>query len=333
MRLPVLDVESLAKSALIAAGCEAHAAACVAHALVRAQAQGVPSCGLFYLPIFCRHLRIGKVHGNARATAVRCGAGVLRIDAQHGFAHPAMDMAVTGLEKIARENGVAIASIANSYNALALGQPMEDLARRGLVGLACANAPASLAVPGSAMPFFGTNPIAFAAPVAGADPIVVDQSSSAVTKTELRLRAAAGESIPEGWAQDVDGKPTQDPALGLAGSMLPSGGQKGANIALLVEILSAVLTGAVSSVAASSFGSDEGGPPGTGQFLMALDPSAFAGRSFAKHMDSLVSGYFAAGLRLPGARRHENLRVSYRDGLEVSGSLLAEMNLLAAATK
>ncbi|HEY4191367.1 MAG TPA: Ldh family oxidoreductase, partial [Mesorhizobium sp.] len=109
-----------------------------------------------------------------------------------------------------------------------------------------------------------------------------------------------GQPIPTGWAQDGSGAPTTDAGEGLRGSLLPSGGQKGANLALMIEILATALTGAKLSSQASMFGDDQGGPPGVGQFTLAIDPARFSAR-FAESLGALAESFEAAGVRLPGS--------------------------------
>jgi (2R)-3-sulfolactate dehydrogenase (NADP+) len=192
-------------------------------------------------------------------------------------------------------------AVRNSYNCLALLHHVLPLAESGLIGICLSNAPAAVAPPGATRALFGTNPLAFAAPsMDGAPPIAIDQSMSAVTKTEMMLRRDRGEAIPVGWAQDRHGQPTTDPTAGLEGSLLPAGGRKGANIALIVEILAAALTGSVLSTQASAFGNDEGGPPHVGQFLIAVNPGHFSAGHFAEAISGLVASHEAAGVRLPG---------------------------------
>ena len=112
-----------------------------------------------------------------------------------------------------------------------------------------------------------------------APPIVVDLSLSKVARGNILAAKQRGERIPEGWALDATGEPTTDPEAALAGTMLPLGDAKGTALALMVELLAAGLTGANYAAEASSFLDDEGGPPGTGQLILALDPQAFGGRT------------------------------------------------------
>lgn len=294
-----VEAEALAEVALVVHGASPANARPTARAMCLAQAEGNPVCGLFYLPHFCAQLAAGKIDGKA-VPVVRAGGAVVQVDAATGFAHPAYDAGLPELLRAAAEQGLAAMSIGNSGNALALGHFVRPLAERGLVGLAMSNAPASVAPPGAVKRLFGTNPLAWAAPREGGPPIVVDQSLSAVTKTEVMMRAAAGRALEPGWAQDADGQPTLDAAAALAGSLLPAGGQKGANMALLVEVLSAALAGAHLSPEASSLGDTAGGPPRLGQFVLALDPAAF-GPGFTDRIGA-IAGFFAdACLRLPGA--------------------------------
>lgn len=297
------EIADAAFAALTASGTLATNARPVAEAIGRAEAEGNAVCGLYYLPIFCAHLATGKVAG--RAEPVVSGAGAaFRVDARNGFAHPAIAAGRATLADACREFGVAALSVTNSYNALALGHHVVALAEDGLIGLCVSNAPASVAPPGSTRRLFGTNPLAYAVPMGAGELFVVDQSLSAVTKTAVLMKQARGEAIPEGWAQDSAGRPTVDAGAGLDGSLLPAGGQKGANLALLVEVLAAALAGSTLSIHAPGFGKDGGSaPPGVGQFLLAIDPDHFAGVVFRERIADLADAFGRAGVRLPGRRR------------------------------
>jgi (2R)-3-sulfolactate dehydrogenase (NADP+) len=292
-------VERTALAALVHSGALRSNAVPVARAMTRAEVEGNRVCGLYYLPIFCEHLQCGKVDGSA-LPEVRSSLAVVNVDARNGFAHPAIDAGSLRLIEAARRFGIAALAVRNSYNCLALSHHVRPLAENGLIGLCMSNAPASVAPPGAIGAIFGTNPVAFAVPLAEGDMIVVDQSMSAVTKTEMIMRRDRGEPIPAGWAQDRSGASTTDASEGLLGSLLPSGGQKGANIALLIEVLAASLTGSKLSSQASMFGDNEGGPPGVGQFMLAIDPQHFSGAGFAVSLGQLAETFGTSNVRLPG---------------------------------
>ena len=95
----------------------------------------------------------------------------------------------------------------------------------------------------SSEPVLGTNPLAYGIPRPSGPSLLVDQASSQTAYVNIRSAAAQQRSIPDGWAIDETGRGTTDPSAALRGALLPFGGYKGANIALLVEML-AVLSGA-----------------------------------------------------------------------------------------
>jgi len=142
---------------------------------------------------------------------------------------------------------------------------------------------------------------------------------SKVARGPIVAARQKGEPIPEGWALDVDGKPTTDPARAIAGTMVPLGDAKGATLAMMVEILAAALVGAHFAYEASSFLDGEGGPPKTGQLIMAIDPSAMGGTWFAERMTSLAAAIETqASARLPGARRMALRLKAAQDGVSIA---------------
>jgi (2R)-3-sulfolactate dehydrogenase (NADP+) len=253
---------------------------------------------------------------------MRLSGAAIRVDARDGFAHPAIELGLRALVQATREHCVAALAVTNSYNCGVVGHHVEQLADEGLVALAFVNTPAAIAAWGGKKPLFGTNPIAFAAPRAEQPALVIDQSSSVVARGELMLHAAQERAIPAGWALDEHGQPTTDPRAGLRGSMLPAGGYKGAGIALIVEILAAVLTGASLSFQASSFADNLGGPPRTGQFFIALAPEVFLGGQFAPRLEQLLDEIASdPSVRLPGDKRLVARARTARDGIDVPCTL------------
>ncbi len=328
-RLDLDAIERLAAAALRAAGAGEAAAAPVAAAIRRAEADGIGSVGLGYLPTYLAHLRSGKVDGRAEPRLSQPRPAALLVDAAHGFAHPAFETGKMALAEAARRLGTASLSISRSYSIGVLGHPVEDLAMMGLVALAVTNSPPNIAPWGGRTALFGTNPMALAAPRAKGPPLVIDQASSVVTKVALVAAAQRGEALPPDWALDAAGRPTTEPKAALQGTMLPFGGAKGAGVALLVELLAAALTGANLSRDASRYALADGPPPGVGQLFVAFDPEAFA-PGFQSRVEDLASAMLAQeGVRLPGDRRLAARALAERDGVAVEQGLLDEIARLA----
>jgi (2R)-3-sulfolactate dehydrogenase (NADP+) len=305
-------------------GCSAQNALSVSRALVAAEADGLKGHGLSRVATYLQLLRSGKVDGAASPSSTRPRPAVLAVDAAFGFAYPAIDLAIAELPRLASEQGVAVASIYRSNHCGAAGLPCEALARRGLVVLLFANTPGAIAPWGGSQPVFGTNPIAFAAPIEGRDPVVVDLALSKVARGPIAAARQRGELIPEGWALDSDGNPTTDPAKALQGTMVPLGEGKGAVLAFLVEILAACLPGANLAFEASSFLDGEGAPPATGQLMLAIDPAGLGHGRFKERIATLAAAVERqSGARLPGARRIASRARAAQDGIAIPPEITA----------
>ena len=301
----------------------------VADALVAAELAGQAGHGLRRVPSYAGQALSGKVDGHATATMTKTRPGALSIDAAHGFAYPALELAMAALPSMAADLGVAVAGVRRSHHAGVTGWFVERLARQGLVAMMFANTPAAMAPWGGRTAQFGTNPIGFAAPVPGAEPLVIDLSLSTVARGKIMAAAQKGETIPEDWATDADGNPTTDPNAALKGTMAPIGGAKGAALALMVEMLAAPVTGANHAAEASSFFDAEGPAPGTGQMLLAIDPVALGGASALERIGALAAAIEADGsARLPGRRRQDIAAARRRDGISVDPDLMASIDAL-----
>ena len=331
-RLTVADAASLARRVLHANRVSDANAAAVARALVDAELAGQEGHGLRRLPSYSAQARAGKVDGFATPRAERLRPAVLAVDAAHGFAYPALELACAELPAMARAQGVALAGIRRSHHAGVAGLVVERLAHAGLVALLFANAPASIAPWGAARPLYGTDPIAFAAPLpdghGAGGPVVVDVSLSRAPRGRLMAAVQAGTPIPEGWALGPDGRPTTDPQTGMAGTMVPMGEAKGTALALMVELLAAGLTGARFADEASSLFDADGPPPGLGQLILAIDATALSADAVLRFARLAQTVMDIAGARLPGHRRHALRRELMAEGIAVAPGLLAELEAL-----
>ncbi|MDR4308642.1 Ldh family oxidoreductase [Chelatococcus sambhunathii] len=327
-RLSLVQAHELVAGALIRSGTAPENAASTARALVGAEADGLKGHGLTRTPIYAAQVKSGKVLGHARATIKRSAPAALVADAGHGFAYPAIDLVTDALPAVARETGVAAAAIRRSHHCGAAGRPVEALAEAGLVALMFANAPASMAPWGAKRPLYGTDPIAFACPLPGRAPIVIDMSLSKVARGNILAARQRGETIPDDWAFDAGGRPTTDPEAALGGLMAPMGGAKGVALALMVELLAAGLTGGGYAFEMTSFLDDVGGPPDAGQFILAIDPAAFSANGHERFAVMAEAVEAEEGARLPGARRLAARAKAEAEGIEIGDSLIAEIEAI-----
>jgi (2R)-3-sulfolactate dehydrogenase (NADP+) len=173
---------------------------------------------------------------------------------------------------------------------------------------------------------FGTNPLAAAFPVKGKDPLVIDMSLSAVARGKLLVASKKGESIPEGWALDAEGKPTTDPNEGLKGLMVPLGGDKGALLALIIELLAVGLSGSQFSYEADTFFAMKGNKPRLGQLLITIDPGLSGAGTYNKRIAAFLAMLASDdGIRLPGQRRFAQRAQALRSGVTVNDTVVQEI--------
>lgn len=323
MRLTIAAAETLVVDVLKGKGVTEGNARSVARALVSAEAAGQGGHGLRRVPAYAAQAVAGKVDGKARPVAMRPRPGVLLIDAQNGYAYPALDLAVELLVPIAREQGIAIAAISRSHHAGVMALTVERFADQGLAAMMFANAPASMAPWGGRKPLYGTNPIAFATPVADGEPIVIDLALSKVARGKIMAAAQKNEPVPDDWAFDAEGNPTSNPHAALAGTMAPLGGAKGAALAMMVEILSAGLIGANYAYESSSLFDDKGEPVALGQTIIAIDPVATGGTGVLRRLKELADEIdLQEGARIPGRRGQSLRRQAIETGIEIEDEVI-----------
>lgn len=333
-KLKVAEIEDLALRALLSVGTRNDSARSLARAVAAAEQEGLASHGLAYVPTYCEHVRCGKVDGQAVPTLDHVAPSLMIVDARSGFAHPAIDLGFSELHVLGRTQGIAGLAIRNSYNCGALGYHTERLALAGLLGIGFTNSPASIAPVGGRKPVAGTNPWSVAAPNGnGGVALLIDQSASVIAKSEVMKRARQGQPIPEHWALDAEGRPTTDAEAALKGTMSPSGGYKGVNAALFVELMAACLSGATLGIHASPFSGPSGGPPRTGQFFIAINAELSSGRAFFERIEALAGAFNTQpGAQLPGSKRKKARIAADEYGVAVDPSVLSKIEGIIAGT-
>ncbi len=326
------QLTDLSQRALENAGARHEMAVAATKALVAAEAQGLSSHGMSRLPQYALHLRNGRADGNAVPAIVKSKGAALLVDAGSGLAFPACALAVAEAIRRARESGVAFAGVTNSHHFGAAAYHLLPVADAGMVGLAFGNSPAAMPAAGGARPLFGTNPIAAVFPRRAAASLTIDLSLSEVARGKVMVAARKGEPIPLGWALDREGVPTTDANAALTGSMLPMGGNKGAMLALVVELLACALTGAAFGFEADTFFEGDGNRPRLGQAFLVIDPDALAGRgAYFDRIETLVAAMTEdPGVRLPGVRRDALAAIAASEGVEISDDLARELARLTA---
>ncbi len=325
--LSLQEVRELAKSVLVAAGMDDPGSDMIAEIVVKSERDGPRSHGLRMLPVYAQSFTSGYANPAAHPKFERIAPGVLRGDADNGYYQIAAAAARDELIAMARENGIAAFTCANSHHLGALRFDTEPLAEAGLVALAVVNSLSMVVPQGGVRPVFGTNPMSFACPRDGMEPIVWDQASSTVALMDIRMAAAEGHDLPRPAGLAPDGQPSADPnAILETRSLLPFGEHKGAAIAFLIEVMGAALAGGTLSVDNAEREAHGALNVKGGATLIAIDPKRFGNAAFNDYVTRICAEIEGNGTaRIPGDGRLKNRAASQAEGVSVSFELLSQL--------
>ncbi|MBU3645359.1 MAG: Ldh family oxidoreductase [Candidatus Nanopelagicaceae bacterium] len=298
---------SHATAMLVAAGVPEKNAALTARAIVASDVWGNPSHGLMRLPFYLQRITMGGVNAGANLNIISERGAITSIDGEDGLGHwQVWEAAQLGVSK-AKEFGISLVSVKNSSHCGALGVYLYPALDAGQISMIFTNGPAVMPAVGGNAPLLSTSPIASGIP--SNPPMIIDLSTSAVARGKIANAAKAGGSIPEGWAVNAKGEPITDAKEALMGMLAPLGGAKGFALGLMVESLSAGLSGgALSREVPDMFNPDDDTKPqAISHTVITIDPNDLGDSASYDDFNKLASSITQTGGRVPGSRRlHPN---------------------------
>lgn len=338
VRVSARALEDFARAVLRAAGLPESDADAVAWALVRANLEGVDTHGVSRLAMYVRRARAGLANPRPSLRWSQPAPGVKTLDADNALGPVAAVAAMDAAISLARAQGIGMVTVAHTNHAAALSAYVERAAAAGCVAMMVCNTPKAMPPWGGREAFLGTNPLAFAAPTGDAlEPVVVDMATSVVARGNIIMAARQGEPIPDGWALDAEGNPTTDATAALAGTVLPMAGAKGYALALMVEILSAIISGSAWGPQVRSPYEDADEPTDSGLWVMAFNVAALMPMPlYEQRMGALLDAIHASPAapgqeaRIPGERRARIRQERLATGIPLDAATRAELEALAA---
>lgn len=336
VRWPLDSLESWCATLLAQAGLSLEDAVAIAAVVVRTEARGVVTHGLSRLPSYAEKLLSGEYNPRARITHT-VKAGALRLDADGAMGQLAGLRAIEACCELGREQAVVMCFARDLGHLGAVGIYPLIAAERGFVSIAIQRTPPLLGMAGSTGPLIGHNPIAFAAPVPGSDPVVFDMACSVAARGHILLAVERGEDIPEGWAVDACGVPTTDAKAARDGMLLPFGGYKGLGIAMLGELLAGSLTADLEdrdrlrSAPGTKLG--VGALGGQSAFFVVINPALASDAATYAALASDWTEQFKANAgsaaRLPGLRAAALERAARERGVPVAADVAERLRVLS----
>ncbi|MEX2188499.1 MAG: Ldh family oxidoreductase [Pirellulales bacterium] len=342
MHVSIDKLTAFCTASLEAVGMAAGDAGTTAEALVSADAMGVFTHGVKLLAGYLRRLQGGGYCTTATPVMEREGPAWAVVDGQSALGQIGGDFAVRiAMQKAARV-GIAYVGLRNTGHIGAAGYYAALAAREGFIAMVTGNDRPSVAAPGSRGAVLGSNPLAYAIPVTGGDPILLDIATAAVAGGKVYAAHTRGEPIPNTWLIGPDGRPTNDGSLYPAqASLAPMAGHKGYGLGLWCEILSAVLPGGnVTTQVGSWIFDDPAQPSRHNASFTVIDVNTISPREeFDRRLAALVDEIHAAPtadgvdrVLLPGERESIQLRRARAEGIALPADVVEKLTEAAELT-
>jgi LDH2 family malate/lactate/ureidoglycolate dehydrogenase len=289
----------------------------------------VSSHGVVRVLTYVKGIRDGSINPRPNVRIVYDGGARALVDGDNGMGQVGSQRAMDEAIARAEAHGIGAVGLRASRHCGAMAYWANQALAADCIGVATTNAGLNMAPTGGRDRIVGNNPVAIAVPTNRPWPMVLDMATSVVAGGKLDVAAIRGEKIPLGWATDGEGNPTDDPLVARRGLLLPVGGPKGYGLALMLDVLAGVLTGA-------RFGGGLG-PRGSGQFFLALAVEGFMPiAEFKARMDEVIDQLHHSApapgserIYVPGEIEYEKSRAREAEGIPLEGAILEQLNALA----
>ena len=336
--LSIADAEAFISKALQSQQVPAADADIIANLMVKSDVVGADGHGIFRLPAYLKRIRAGGVNLNPNIRIEREQGATALINGDNALGHLVMNKAVDlAIEKVKKHSVCWIGSHYGNHSGAA-SVYVRKLAEQGYIGIYMAVGNANHMAPwGGIDLLLSTNPIAIAVPAGDGPMVLLDIATTVAAYGKVKVAAQKGESIPDDWMIDRQGKPITDPKRAAEGSLLPSGAYKGYGLAVMIGLLAGALNNAAVGKATIDFNAHHDLVTNTGQTIIAVDPSAFGNREeFVSRVITLVEDLKNSTtlpgvkeIRVPGEGAAKMMAERRRLGIPVSPELLEALNTCA----
>lgn len=333
------ELAELATSALIGLGLTRRDATDAARVLVLAEMFGLSTHGVGRIESYGERLQIEGINPRPSITLESVAPAMVRIDGDNGVGPLVGMRALDAAMEAASGSGVALALARGSNHFGPVSPYCHIAAQAGFASLIGSNATTTIAPWGGREARLGNSPCGFGFPNPGGDPIILDMAISVAARAKIRNAAKAGQPIPNTWATDRSGRTTTDPNEALNGFLLPIGGHKGYGLALVVDLLAGVLSGAAYLTHVKSWVDSPEEPQNLGHYFLLIDTRRLGDTNwlsarmsdFADILHSTPPADSSAPVLVPGEIENRNLARARREGVLLDPSLLAKLQAFAAS--
>ena len=335
-------LKAFIREALTQLGLPKADAATVAALMAEADLQGSDGHGVTRLPQYARRIKAGGFNVRPEIRVVHEHISTAVVNGDNGMGHLVMKRAAEIAIEKARTSGIAWVNSQFSNHAGPASLYATMPLAHDMIGLYFAVGNANHLPPwGGLDMLLSTNPIAAAIPAGDEKPIVLDMATTVAAYGKVKTKALRGETMPEGWMIDREGKPLTDPKRADEGMLLPLGGMeagyKGYGLAMVIGLLAGTLGGAAMGRNVIDFNHDDDSITNTGQAIAAINVAAFGDvATFKNNVDNLIRDFRTSRrmpgvdrIFVPGERSHATRATRTRDGIPIAPALMLGLDRLA----
>jgi LDH2 family malate/lactate/ureidoglycolate dehydrogenase len=332
-------LREFAEAAFRAVGVPAADASITVDNLIEANLRGVDTHGITRVLVpYIRRIQKGMMLPVTETTVVRERPATALLDGGNGVGQVIAARAMRLAIEKASVAGCGWVSAFHSNHFGAAAYYAQMAVERDMVGMIATNGPAAVAPWGGRQPILSTNPIAYAVPAGSEPPVILDMATTVVSRGRINLFAKQNLEIPQGWALDEEGRPTNNPLAALRGTLLPLGGYKGYGLSLVVDLLCGVLTGANYGMHFAGHLAEYDRPAhNVGSLFVAVSVDSFMDVDRFKERIDIALREVKDSPRAPGVDRiyapgeieHETRQRRLRDGIPLPPEVIDDFRSLA----
>jgi LDH2 family malate/lactate/ureidoglycolate dehydrogenase len=335
MKVKAESLEKFSKDILMVQGASEERAEVVSECMIHANLRGVDSHGIRRLPVYVQRIEKGLVNPQGAVTISSDSKTITVLDGGLSFGEVVGKCACDIVVEKAKHYGTGIVTCKNTNHFGMAACYGLYLAEHNMISIIMSNANPSIAPWGGKAPLFGTNPLCITIPAKDRPHIVLDMAVSIVARGKIREAEEKGEKIPLTWAIGPNGTATDDPSEAIQGSLLPIGGPKGYGMALIIDVLSGILSGAQYSTGIRSM-FDLSGPSGMGHLFLAIDIDRFLpADQFKRKIDEYIKTVKSSpkkdgvtDIYLPGELEYLSTIQRKKEGIFLPTKVLEKLRVL-----
>lgn len=302
------------------------------NSMLEADMCGVHTHGLSLVPTYIKKIENAGFNLSDKVSVIKSTATFTVVDANNLIgavsAAECTDIAIRNAQK----NGMHTVFCKNANTFGPAFYYTKKAVENGLVGFCACNSPANMSPWGGTQKLLGTNPFSVGVPAKRYAPIMVDMATSVVAKSKINEIRKNGGTLPDGWALDKNGNPTNDPVAAIGGTVLPMAQHKGSAIAICIDIICGMLSGAAYLNDVGRFYSDDNRCMNVGQCFTVIDPVAISDTTFYDKVDEYIDRLHSSGTNVlyPGEKESINRALAENGGVELFDETVTELNALFA---